>query len=78
MAGDLASLLPLITGPDIEREVLGLPQYVDPPIDPAANYLLLPRRDAVRAGMQELLGPGVTLEGWYLASDDDGPPEAAT
>jgi LCP family protein required for cell wall assembly len=78
MAGDLASLLPLITGPDIEREVLGLPEYVDPPIDPAANYLLVPRRDAIRAGMQELLGPGVTLEGWYLGSHDDGPPDAAT
>ena len=30
-AGDLASLLPLITGPDIRRLVLDLPRFVDPP-----------------------------------------------
>jgi LCP family protein required for cell wall assembly len=74
MAGDLATLLPLITGPDIEREVLDYPDFVDPPIAPLVNYLLIPRRDDVRAGMQALLGPGVELQGWYLGTEADGPP----
>lgn len=74
MAGDLATLLPLITGPDIEREVLDYPDYVDLPIAPLVNYLLIPRRDDVRDGMRALLDPGVELEGWYLGSEADGPP----
>ena len=41
-AGDLASLLPVIAGPDIERVVLGYPEYVDLPTDPEVNYLLIP------------------------------------
>ena len=49
-AGDLASLLPLITGPDIERVVLDLPTYVDPPLEPNVNYMLIPRRDDIRVG----------------------------
>jgi LCP family protein required for cell wall assembly len=64
--GDLASLVPLVTGPDIEREVLGYPEYVDLPADPNANYLLTPRRDSVRAGMTDLLGVETELVGWYL------------
>jgi polyisoprenyl-teichoic acid--peptidoglycan teichoic acid transferase len=71
-AGDLASLLPLITGDDIEREVLGLPEYVDPPVQPEVNYLLIPRRDAIRERMIELFGPD--LEGWYLATEEPLPP----
>jgi LCP family protein required for cell wall assembly len=73
-AGDLASLLPLITGPDIERVVLGYPDFVDPPLDPNVNYLLIPRRDDVRVWMEQLFGADVVLEGWYLGSDSDGPP----
>lgn len=73
-AGDLASLLPLITGPDIERVVLGHPDFVDAPVDPNVNYLLIPRRDDVRAGMQRLFGADAALEGWYLGSDAAGPP----
>jgi LCP family protein required for cell wall assembly len=76
MAGDLASLLPLITGTDIEREVLGYPDYVDAPTDPELNYMLLPRRDDVRAGMQALFGPTVVLDGWYLGTDEPLPPSA--
>jgi LCP family protein required for cell wall assembly len=72
-AGDLASLLPLITGPDIERVVLGYPEFVDPPIAPTVNYLLIPRREDVRAEMERLFGAG-TLEGWYVAGEQDGPP----
>jgi LCP family protein required for cell wall assembly len=75
-AGDLASLLPLITGPDIRRVVLGYPEFVDAPLEPDLNYLLIPRRDEVRAGMQLLFGSGVTLEGWYLGSESGGPPPA--
>jgi len=71
-AGDLASLLPLITGPHIERVVLGYPGFVDLPVNPGANYLLIPRRNAVRAEMERLFGPG--LHGWYLGGEADGPP----
>jgi LCP family protein required for cell wall assembly len=71
-AGDLASLLPLVTGSDIDRVVLGLPAYVDPPLQPRVNYLLVPRREAVAAEMQRLFG-AQALESWYLAGED-GPP----
>ena len=71
-AGDLASLLPLITGPHIQRVVLGYPGFVDLPLNPAINYLLIPQRDAVRTEMQRLFGTG--LQGWYLAGEADGPP----
>ena len=67
-AGDLASLLPLIAGPDIERVVLGYPEFVELPLDPTANYLLLPRRDAIRAEMERLFGSDA-LRGWYLTTD---------
>ncbi|MCA1588535.1 MAG: LCP family protein [Chloroflexi bacterium] len=36
-AGDLASLLPLITAPDIDRVVLDSPQFVDAPSQPEVN-----------------------------------------
>lgn len=72
LAGDMASLLALVTGPDINRVVLSYPEFVDPPIDPNLNYLLIPRRDEVRAEMQRLFGPG--LQGWYLGSEANGPP----
>lgn len=72
-AGNLASLLPLITGPNIERLVLGYPDYVDLPADPNGNYLLVPKRDAIRAAMTKLFGV-TAVEGWYLGSDADGPP----
>jgi LCP family protein required for cell wall assembly len=66
-AGDLASLLPLITRSDVQRVVLGVPEFTDPPIDPEANYLLIPRREAIRALAMELFGP--ELEGWYLRNE---------
>jgi LCP family protein required for cell wall assembly len=75
-AGDLASLLPLIAGPDIERVVLGYPDYVDLPLDPDVNYLLIPRRDAIRAEMARLLGRRA-LEGWYLGTTAEGPGEGS-
>jgi polyisoprenyl-teichoic acid--peptidoglycan teichoic acid transferase len=75
-AGDLASLLPLITGESIRREVLSYPRYLDPPLDPQANYQLIPRRNHIRTGIRELMGPDVELEGWYLGSRADGPPES--
>ena len=71
-AGDLASLLPLIAGPDIERVVLGYPEFVELPAQPSVNYLLLPRREAIRQEMARLFGIG-ELSGWYLASDASGP-----
>ena len=71
-AGELASLLPLITGPNIERLVLGAPEYVDPPVNPGVNYLLVPRRNAIRDGMEDALGDG-DLRGWYLGTTADGP-----
>ena len=72
LGGDLASLLPLVTGPDIERVVLSYPLFVNPPTNPLVNYLLIPKRDAVRTEMQRLFGPN--LQGWYLGSRADGPP----
>jgi LCP family protein required for cell wall assembly len=75
LAGDLASLLPLITGPDIDRVVLSWPDVVDLPVDPLVNYLLIPKRDAVRTEMHRLFGPD--LQGWYLGGTADGPPGVA-
>lgn len=71
-AGDLASLLPLIAGPDIERVVLDYPEFVELPLDPAANYLLVPRREAIRAEMERLFGSDA-LRGWYLTTDLPAP-----
>lgn len=71
-AGDLASLLPLITGPDIERMVLDLPTFVDPPLEPNVNYILIPRRDDIQAAMRRLFGRQ-NVEGWYIAGDQAGP-----
>ena len=73
-AGDLASLLPLITGPDIDRVVLGYPEFVDLPVNPTVNYLLLPKRDAIRDEMARLFGED-NLVGWYIATDDPAPAE---
>jgi LCP family protein required for cell wall assembly len=70
--GDLASLLPLITGPDIERIVLDLPRFVDPPVNPNANYMLIARRDDVREEMERLFG-AENLEGWYVGTRRGGP-----
>jgi len=77
-AGDLASLLPLIAGPDIERVVLGYPDFVDAPSDPAFNYMLLPKRDAIREEMARLFGADA-LQGWYLgtASGPEAPEAGA-
>lgn len=72
-AGDLATLVPLVAGPSIERVVLGHPEFVDLPVHPEANYLLTPRRDSVRDGMEDLLGEEGMLEGWYLGSSGDAP-----
>ena len=71
-SGDLATLLPLVTGPDIERVVLGYPEFVDPPLNPDVNYLLVPKRGAIRTQMRRLFGDD--LEGWYLGSRADAPP----
>jgi LCP family protein required for cell wall assembly len=72
-AGDLATLVPLVTGPEIERIVLAYPDFVDLPANPQANYLLTPKRDAIRAEMTDLFGRGTELEGWYLATEGELP-----
>lgn len=72
-AGDLASLLPLITAPDIERVVLGYPDFVDLPVDSGGNYLLVPRREVIRQEMARIFGAD-ELAGWYLGSTAPGPP----
>ena len=61
----------LITDTNIRRVVLDLPRF-DPPLEPEVNYILVPRRDDVRAEMRRLFGRG-NLEGWYLATRDEGP-----
>ncbi len=71
-AGDLVGLLPLITGPDIERVVLDYPRFVDAPSQPEINYLLEPRRDAIREEMTRLFGADA-LRGWYLATRRPAP-----
>jgi polyisoprenyl-teichoic acid--peptidoglycan teichoic acid transferase len=71
-AGDLASLLPVIAGPDIERVVLGYPEYVDLPTAPAVNYLLVPKRDAIRHEMARMFGED-ELSGWYLDNTEPQP-----
>jgi anionic cell wall polymer biosynthesis LytR-Cps2A-Psr (LCP) family protein len=71
-AGDLASLLPLIAGPSIERVVLGYPDFVDLPLQPDVNYLLVPKREAIRDEMARIFGEG-ELTGWYLTTDEEGP-----
>ena len=75
LAGDLASLLPLVTGPDIDRVVLSYPDFVELPVEPLVNYLLIPRREKVRAEMERFFGP--ELGGWYLGSTADGPPNGS-
>lgn len=71
-AGDLASLLPLIAGPDIERVVLDYPRFVELPSQPAVNYLLVPHRDAIRTEMARIFGAD-ELTGWYIATDAAAP-----
>jgi LCP family protein required for cell wall assembly len=71
-AGDLASLVPLITGPDIERIVLAYPVFVDLPTQPEVNYLLIPKRDAIRSEMERIFGEDY-LSGWYLTTDAASP-----
>jgi len=74
-AGDLSSLLPLVAGDDIERVVLGYPDYVDLPTNPDVNYLLIPKRDAIRDEMARIFGED-QLTGWYLATEDALPTDA--
>ena len=72
-AADMASLAPLVAEGHIERVVLGWPGYVDLPVDPLRYYLLVPRRDDIRAEMTHLLGGEAALSGWYLGSSAVGP-----
>lgn len=74
MAGDLASLIPLITRSGVEQVVLGYPEFVDPPIDPDNFYALIPRRDAIREEMLSLFREEGRLEGWYLGEETVGVP----
>lgn len=71
-AGDLASLLPVIAAPDIERVVLGYPEFVDLPAEPDVNYLLVPKRDAIREEMARIFGED-ELSGWYLDISEPQP-----
>jgi anionic cell wall polymer biosynthesis LytR-Cps2A-Psr (LCP) family protein len=73
-AGNLAALATSIDPALITRVVLGWPEYVDPPVDPLRNYLIIPRRDAIRQEMASLLGADEPLLGWYLGTTDMGPP----
>jgi hypothetical protein len=49
---------------------------VEPPVDPEVNYLLIPRRAAVRLEAQRLFGDEGPLAGWYVGSDAATPDEA--
>ena len=76
-AGDLASLLPLVTSTDIKRAVLGYPDFVEAPTQPLVNYLLIPRRNAIRQEAQRLFGAAGPLKGWYVGSTASRPPAAS-
>jgi len=75
-AGNLASLLPLIAGPGIKRVVLSLPDYTSLAPNPQLDYLLLPKRSAIRTEMQTLFGGA--LKGWYMGTTDLYPPSSAS
>src|SRR5437870_5177992 len=75
-AGNLASLLPLVLQRNITKVVLGYPGYVDLPTNPTVNYLLIPRRAAIRAEAKKLFGAR-GLKGWYVGSPDPYPPASA-
>jgi LCP family protein required for cell wall assembly len=77
-AGNLASLLPLIAGPGIKRVVLALPDYVSLAPNPQLNYLLLPKRSAIRTEMKKLFGTDGPLKGWYLGTTNQLPPSRAS
>ena len=72
-AGNLTSLLPLVLQRNITRVVLGYPGYVDLPTNPLANYLLIPKRAAIRAEAKKLFG-AQGQKGWYVGSTDPYPP----
>ena len=75
-AGNLASLLPLVLQRNITKVVLGYPGYLDLPTQPLVNYLLIPRRAAVRAEDKKLFGADGPLKGWYVGSNAPLPPAA--
>ncbi|MDP9270061.1 MAG: LCP family protein [Chloroflexota bacterium] len=77
-AGNLASLLPLIAGPEIKRLVLALPDYVSLAPNPQLNYLLVPKRSALRTKMKALFGADGPLQGWYLGSTSQYPPRSTS
>jgi len=73
-AGNLASLLPLILQRNITKVVYGYPGYVDLPLQPLVNYLLIPRRAAVQAEDKKLFGATGPLKGWYVGTNAQLPP----
>jgi LCP family protein required for cell wall assembly len=75
-AGNLASLLPLIVGQDIQRVVLSLPDYTTLAPNPQLNYLLVPKRSSIRAEAARLFGGQDKLRGWYLGSTARVPPSS--
>jgi anionic cell wall polymer biosynthesis LytR-Cps2A-Psr (LCP) family protein len=76
-AGNLASLSEIIDPEHIQRVVLGWPGYVDLPTQPLVNYLLIPKRAAVRAEAKKLFGADGPLKGWYVGSTSNLPPATA-
>jgi LCP family protein required for cell wall assembly len=74
-AGNLTSLIPLVLQRNISRVVLGYPGFVDLPANPLVNYLLVPKRAAIRAEAKKLFG--ASLKGWYVGSTDQLPPVRA-
>jgi LCP family protein required for cell wall assembly len=76
--GNLASLADIIDPAHIQRVVLGWPGYVDLPAQPLVNYLLTPKRAAIRAEAKKLFGADGPLKGWYVGSSSAFPPATAT
>jgi len=75
-AGNLGSLLPMVLQRNITKVVLGYPGFVDLPTQPLVNYLLIPRRAAIRAEDKKLFGADGPLKGWFVGSSAALPPAA--
>jgi LCP family protein required for cell wall assembly len=73
-AGNLASLLPLISGSSVKRTVLSAPDFATLAPNPQINYVLIPERDEIRSEMRVLFGADGPLQGWYVGSTSLYPP----
>lgn len=68
-------LLMSLVGETLRNGLLSRPfpvRFVDAPAQPEVNYLLEPRRNAIREEMERLFGAD-ELSGWYLGTERRSP-----